>query len=133
MFIDLDHFKKLNDRYGHVLGDRVLENFAATLQESVREGDLAGRYGGEEFLVILPDERVEGAMAMAERLTQQLSSRPMAHADGVPLHVSVSIGIACLDDAEFRSARELIDAADQSMYRVKREGRDGTATFIETT
>ncbi|PWV78218.1 diguanylate cyclase domain-containing protein [Halomonas sp. A11-A] len=59
--------------------------------------------------------------------------RPMAHADGVPLHVTVSIGIACLDDAAFCSARELIDAADQSMYRVKREGRDGTATFFETS
>ncbi|MBE0490482.1 MAG: diguanylate cyclase [Halomonas sp.] len=129
VFIDLDHFKKLNDSYGHVLGDRVLENFAEALQESVREGDLAGRYGGEEFLVILPDERVEGAMVVANRLSQLLTMRPMAHADGVPLHVSVSIGIACLDDADFRSARELIDAADQSMYRVKREGRDGTATF----
>lgn len=131
VFIDLDHFKRLNDRFGHVLGDRVLERFAAALQSSVREGDLAGRYGGEEFLVILPDERAEGALAMAARLSQELSKRPMAHVEGEPLYVSVSIGIACIDDAPFGSARELIDAADQSMYRVKREGRGGAAVFTD--
>lgn len=129
VFIDIDHFKQLNDYYGHLLGDRVLESFAAALQESIREGDLAGRYGGEEFLVVLPDEQEEGAMAMASRLTQRLSSQPMVHAEGVPIHVSVSVGIACLEDADFGNAREMIDAADQSMYRVKREGRGGTATF----
>jgi len=129
VFIDLDHFKTLNDRHGHQLGDRVLENFAVALQESVREGDLAGRYGGEEFLVILPDERAEGAQAMATRLTEYLTARPMAHMDGAPLYVTVSIGIACLKDGPFQNARELIDAADQSMYGVKRSGRDGTATY----
>jgi len=131
VFIDIDHFKQLNDCYGHLLGDRVLECFAAALQESIREGDLAGRYGGEEFLVILPDEQAEGAMAMANRLTQRLSVQPMVHAEGMPIHVSVSIGIACLEDADFGNVREMIDAADQSMYRVKREGRGGTATFRE--
>nr|WP_246386265.1 GGDEF domain-containing protein [Halomonas campaniensis] len=129
VFIDLDHFKMLNDRHGHQLGDQVLENFAVALQESVREGDLAGRYGGEEFLVILPDERSEGAQAMANRLAECLTTRSMAHVDGVALHVTVSIGIACLDDGPFKNARELIDAADQSMYDVKRSGRDGSATY----
>lgn len=129
VFIDLDHFKRLNDRYGHMVGDRVLETFAAVLQAAVREGDLAARYGGEEFVVVLPDERAEGAMAMAARLSQALACRPMAHVEGEPIYVSVSIGIACFDDAEFCSARELIDAADQSMYRVKRGGRGGTAMF----
>ncbi|WP_404298411.1 diguanylate cyclase [Halomonas sp.] len=129
VFIDIDHFKRLNDCYGHLLGDQVLESFAAALQESIREGDLAGRYGGEEFLVVLPDEQEEGAMAMASRLTQRLTSRPLVHAEGMPIHVSVSIGIACLEHADFCSVRELIDAADQSMYRVKRKGRGGTATF----
>jgi diguanylate cyclase (GGDEF)-like protein len=129
VFIDLDHFKRLNDRYGHVVGDRVLETFASVLQATVREGDLAARYGGEEFVVVLPDECAEGATVMAARLCEALAKRPMTHVEGEPIHVSVSIGIACFDDAEFRSARELVDAADQSMYRVKRGGRGGTATF----
>lgn len=132
MFIDLDHFKNINDRHGHQLGDRVLEGFAVALQDSIREGDLAGRYGGEEFLVILPDEKTEGANAMATRLTERLSADPMAYVDGTPLHVSVSIGIACLDSGRFGNARELIDAADQSMYQVKRSGRGGTASYSTT-
>lgn len=125
LFIDLDHFKKLNDRHGHQLGDRVLERFAVALQESVREGDLAGRYGGEEFLVILPDESTKGARATANRLEKRLAEHPLAHVGGKPLHVTVSIGIACLGDGDFNNTRELIDAADQNMYRVKRSSRGG--------
>ncbi|GHE19690.1 GGDEF domain-containing protein [Halomonas urumqiensis] len=128
VFIDLDHFKRLNDTHGHQLGDQVLENFATTLQESIREGDLAGRYGGEEFLVILPDEHTTGATIMAARLTERLGGQPMAHADGKPLYVSVSIGIASLREGNFATPRDMIDAADHSMYRVKRSGRGGVAT-----
>ncbi|MCH4563692.1 GGDEF domain-containing protein [Halomonas sp. EGI 63088] len=130
VFIDLDHFKRLNDRHGHQLGDRVLANFATNLQEMIREGDLAARYGGEEFLVILPDEGVTGAEAMATRLSERLAIHPVARVDGESLHVSVSIGIACLDDADFRDARELIDAADQGMYQAKRNGRGSAHHFI---
>lgn len=129
MFIDLDHFKRLNDRYGHVVGDRVLEAFASVLQATVREGDLAARYGGEEFVVVLPDESAEGAGVIAARLSEALARRPMAHVGSEPIHVTVSIGIVCSNDADFRTANELIDAADQSMYRVKRGGRGGTETF----
>ncbi|MFY0990197.1 diguanylate cyclase [Halomonas sp. C05BenzN] len=123
VFIDLDHFKQLNDRHGHQFGDQVLTSFATNLQEMVREGDLAGRYGGEEFLVILPDEGATGAEAMARRLSRRLARQPVARVDGEPLHVTVSVGIACLSDADFRDAREMIDAADQGMYQAKRDGR----------
>ncbi|WP_085919691.1 sensor domain-containing diguanylate cyclase [Halomonas sp. CSM-2] len=129
VFIDLDHFKKLNDRFGHQTGDRVLERFGRVLGSLVREGDLAGRYGGEEFLIILPDESAKGAQRFAKRIAKRLAETPMETVDGKPLFVSVSIGIACLSDGGFGNGRELIDAADQSMYYIKRNGRGGISLY----
>lgn len=131
VFIDLDHFKQLNDQYGHQLGDQVLEKFGKALQALIREGDLAGRWGGEEFLVILPDENAKTAHVFARRIAQRLAKTPMAHDGEEPIHVSVSIGIACLGDGGFGSADELIDAADKSMYFIKRTGRGGIAIYGE--
>ncbi|MDQ7734124.1 diguanylate cyclase [Halomonas sp. SpR1] len=129
VFIDLDHFKKLNDQYGHQMGDNVLQTFGKTLQSLIRDGDLAGRWGGEEFLVVLPDEDAQSAQVFAKRIAQRLEKTPMAHDDQEPIHVSVSIGIACLDDGGFGSADELIDAADKSMYFIKHTGRGGIAIY----
>lgn len=129
VFIDLDHFKKLNDRFGHQTGDRVLERFGHVLGSLVREGDLAGRYGGEEFLIILPDETAKGAQRFAQRIAKRLAETPMETIDGRELFVSVSIGIACLSDGGFGNGRELIDAADQSMYFIKRTGRGGISMY----
>lgn len=131
VFIDLDHFKKLNDQYGHQMGDLVLENFGKALQSLIREGDLAGRWGGEEFLIILPDEDAKAAHVFAKRIAQRLEKTPMAHDEQEQIHVSVSIGIACLDDGGFGSPDELIDAADKSMYFIKRTGRGGIAVYGE--
>lgn len=131
VFIDLDHFKQLNDQYGHQMGDHVLEKFGKTLQALAREGDLAGRWGGEEFLVILPDENAKAAHQFAQRIAQRLEKTPMAYDDQNPLYVSVSIGIACLDDGEFNGAMQLIDAADKSMYFIKRTERGGIAVHGE--
>ena len=131
VFIDLDHFKKLNDQYGHQVGDLVLENFGKTLQALIREGDLAGRWGGEEFLIILPDESATAALVFARRIAQRLEKTPMAHNDQETIHVSVSIGIACLEDGGFGNADELIDAADKSIYFIKRTGRGGIAVYGE--
>ncbi|GAA0690226.1 sensor domain-containing diguanylate cyclase [Vreelandella titanicae] len=131
VFIDLDHFKKLNDQYGHQMGDNVLQKFGKTLQSLIREGDLAGRWGGEEFLVILPDEDAQAAQVFAKRIAQRLEKTPMAHNDQHPIYVSVSIGIACLNDGGFGDAGELIDAADKSMYFIKRTGRGGIAVYGE--
>ncbi|WP_185827459.1 sensor domain-containing diguanylate cyclase [Halomonas nitroreducens] len=128
LFIDLDHFKQLNDRHGHGLGDRVLINFASALRELVREGDLAGRYGGEEFVVILPGETSDGARVVASRLLALLVAQPMAEVAGEPLFVSASIGIASLEDAPIGSAQEMIATADRQMYRAKRDGRARVST-----
>lgn len=129
VFIDLDHFKVLNDRFGHQAGDEVLTRFGKVLASLIRVGDLAGRYGGEEFLVILPDEDAEGARRFAERITRRLQERPMARIEQEALYVSVSIGVACLTDGGFGNERELIDAADQSMYFIKRSGRGGVSVY----
>lgn len=129
MFIDLDHFKQLNDRHGHRFGDRVLVRFARTLKGMVRESDIAGRYGGEEFLVIMPKTRHGQAASLAGRLREALAERPLAHAGGNPVHVTASVGIASLGDADFATPNELIDAADQAMYGVKHGGRDGIACY----
>ncbi|WP_404376075.1 diguanylate cyclase [Vreelandella aquamarina] len=129
VFIDLDHFKALNDHYGHQAGDEVLAQFGKTLTSLIRVGDLAGRYGGEEFLVILPDEDATGAKRFAERITRRLRECPLARVGQEPVHVSVSIGVACLTDGGFGNERELIDAADQSMYFVKRSGRGGVSVY----
>mgnify|MGYP003337750859 CR=1 FL=1 len=129
VFIDLDHFKVLNDRYGHQAGDQVLAQFGSTLSALTRAGDLAGRYGGEEFLVLLPDETARTAEHFAERIAQRLQASPMVQVVHESLYISVSIGIACLDDGEFDNEREIIDAADQSMYTIKRAGRGGIAVY----
>ncbi|MGS2743698.1 sensor domain-containing diguanylate cyclase [Halomonas sp. LS-001] len=128
-FIDLDHFKQLNDKYGHQVGDKALERFGALLETIVREGDLAGRYGGEEFLVVLPDEEASGTQIMVERLIHELESRPIIYVEDKPVFITVSVGIACLSDDDFVDIRELIDVADQCMYQVKRSGRSGVAVY----
>lgn len=131
MFIDLDHFKRINDRFGHRFGDEVLIHFAAALSNMVRESDVAGRYGGEEFLVIMPNTRRQQAGILAERIREYLASQPLTQAEGEPLHVTASIGIVDLEDGEFESAAALVDAADQAMYGVKHDGRDGVGHYEE--
>lgn len=128
LFIDLDHFKRLNDRHGHAVGDSVLVHFAAALRELIREGDLAGRYGGEEFMVLLPGEEDSGARVVANRLLRLLETQPMGEAAGEPLFVSASIGIASLENGPFDTAAQMIDAADRQMYSAKRGGRARVST-----
>ncbi|UYO73285.1 diguanylate cyclase [Halomonas qinghailakensis] len=129
IFIDLDHFKVLNDRYGHQAGDLILERFGKTLASLIRKGDLAGRYGGEEFLIILPDETSQTAKQLAERIELHLKEQPMLTVDQEALYITASMGIACLSDGNFRNERDLIDAADQSMYFIKRSGRRGISVY----
>jgi diguanylate cyclase (GGDEF)-like protein len=129
VFIDLDHFKTINDRYGHLVGDNVLIGFAKLLSAIVRDGDLAGRFGGEEFLVILPGENGTAAKRFAERIAKRVQEQPMTWHDDEPVYVTVSIGVACSEDGGFAKSNELINAADQCMYFVKHSGRSGIALY----
>ena len=119
---DVDDFKDVNDRHGHPTGDIVLRDLAATLRETVREIDIPARWGGEEFAVILPNTGLEGAAQLAERLRFALAEREIASADGFPVHVTASFGVAASGPS--MTAGLLVEAADEALYRAKRAGKN---------
>lgn len=119
VMFDIDHFKKFNDTHGHDQGDRVLQTVARCLRETLRPFDFPCRYGGEEFVAILPDLAVAEALALAERLRQQVAA---AAIDG--LHVHISIGVACLPALAAATPAALLEAADAALYRAKEGGRN---------
>jgi diguanylate cyclase (GGDEF)-like protein len=119
---DLDWFKDVNDRHGHPSGDAVLREFARLLDESVRDVDLAGRWGGEEFLLILPGTDLNGGAQVAERIRLALARRIVLSADGSPIPVTASFGVAATPPAS--TAAELFSAADAALYEAKRNGKN---------
>lgn len=122
MMIDVDHFKRYNDTYGHLVGDKVLKLVAQVLKDSVRTVDLVSRYGGEEFSVLLLKTPLDGAVTVAERIRQKVEEQEVV-ASGEKTHVTVSIGIAELTP-QFRDAEKFIDQADQALYQAKADGRN---------
>jgi diguanylate cyclase (GGDEF)-like protein len=120
LMIDLDHFKQINDRYGHDRGDEVLAAVGAALQATLRASDFAGRWGGEEFMFLLPDTAVDGAVDLAERVREALSEIDLATVDGA---ITASIGIATIPD-HAGDAEHLERSADRALYTAKRKGRD---------
>jgi diguanylate cyclase (GGDEF)-like protein len=125
LMTDLDDFKSINDRWGHPFGDEVLREFAASLRESIRDIDLSGRWGGEEFAVVLPGTDVEGGAALAERIRANLRARAITAPDGEPVHVTASFGVAAYPQAEGKD--DLVAAADAALYEAKRAGKDQVA------
>jgi diguanylate cyclase (GGDEF)-like protein len=123
---DIDDFKNVNDRHGHPTGDEVLRQFARALQDTVREIDLAGRWGGEEFVVGLPGTDLAGGVRLAERVRAALAERTIEAPSGERLHVTASFGVATFDGRG--GLRELLAAADVALYRAKRAGKDRVAT-----
>ena len=123
---DLDDFKDVNDRYGHLAGDAALREFAAVLRENVREIDTAGRWGGEEFLVLLPGTDGAGATRLAARLRIVLEGRTILGADGTPLRVTASFGVASAPSAT--TWEELVADADAALYEAKRAGKNRVET-----
>ncbi len=119
--IDIDRFKSINDNYGHPVGDQVIRSLAWLLRGRLRSTDLIGRYGGEEFIVALPGAGINRAMALLERIREDFSELPHAHAHGT-LRASFSCGVATL--ADFGNGVDLIQAADDSLLQAKRQGRN---------
>jgi two-component system cell cycle response regulator len=124
LVLDIDYFKSINDSHGHDAGDDVLREFALRIKRSIRGIDLACRFGGEEFVVVMPETDIAVAAMVAERLRRRIAAEPFAiNAGGNSIPVTISIGIAALRGAEDNAA-SVLKRADQALYRAKRDGRN---------
>lgn len=122
LMFDIDHFKTINDTYGHQAGDRVIQNLAELVSRSIRDSDLAGRYGGEEFAVLLPDVTSAGARLLAERLRRKVEASEVVH-EGQVIRYTISVGVADLTET-CTTYERFIQRADEALYRSKHEGRN---------
>ncbi len=120
---DLDHFKRVNDTYGHVAGDAVLVEVAARMKNNIRIYDSAGRYGGEEFLLVLPGCTTEEAMIIANRILESISKEPVMF-NNIPIMVTISLGVAVNRTGEKTKTTELVQLADAALYKAKQNGRN---------
>jgi diguanylate cyclase (GGDEF)-like protein len=120
--LDIDHFKKVNDRYGHLTGDDVLEKVALLMRQSIRDADTVGRYGGEEFIIILPRTDLSSALNVAERVQKTIASSEMKDSKGDVFSITVSQGVSIYEagDDEY----SLISRADNALYEAKGNGRN---------
>jgi two-component system cell cycle response regulator len=130
--LDLDHFKTVNDTYGHPAGDAVLSELGGMLKEYIRESDLLCRYGGEEFAIILTNTEPEKARVVCERFREMVAWHEFSY-NGFSFHVTVSIGIASYDSTSNPSVLELIELADKALYRAKNAGRNNVVECADST
>jgi diguanylate cyclase (GGDEF)-like protein len=133
MYIDVDHFKQINDRVGHQSGDEVLRGVAERIKAELRLSDALGRFGGEEFVVLLGDADAADALNVAERIRQSIAEQPLPLNNGEALDVTVSVGIASLRPADHAetveaTARDFLTRADRALYRAKEGGRNRVMT-----
>ncbi|MCS6914333.1 MAG: diguanylate cyclase [Myxococcales bacterium] len=129
LVIDIDHFKRINDTYGHAAGDAVLKTVAAGIREMLRRSDVCGRYGGEEFVVIAPELTAEGAVVLAERIRKHVAAMHIPAPGGQGdepkiIRVTVSIGVASFDQGADAPIADLMHRADTALYQAKNQGRD---------
>jgi two-component system, cell cycle response regulator len=127
LMVDLDHFKGVNDTYGHLAGDQVLRDVALLLQHEVRSVDIVARYGGEEFIVVLPETSTEGAVTFAERIRERIEAQTF-ESTGHSLLLTTSIGVATFPSPRVASMEDLVARADEALYRAKAEGRNRVRT-----
>jgi diguanylate cyclase (GGDEF)-like protein len=135
IMLDLDHFKNFNDVFGHEIGDRMLRHFAKTVTASMRETNLAARFGGEEFIVVLPDTNTKSCTLVAERIRKAVMSMVVPSNTEKPLpQLTVSIGIAVFPE-HGQNLEEVIQASDKALYESKRLGRNRVtaASVLEST
>jgi len=132
IMLDIDHFKSVNDRYGHLVGDQALKMVADTLKANIREYDRVGRWGGEEFVVILPSTTLEEAATIAERLRVNVSSAELAldNSPGDVLQLQISLGVAGTRGGEGVNLDTLVDRADEMLYQAKERGRNQVCTYM---
>jgi two-component system cell cycle response regulator len=121
--IDIDFFKKVNDTYGHAVGDEVLKAISKRYADSVRSTDLVARYGGEEFAVMMPETELDDAVVFAEKIRALVEDTPIETQAG-PIQATVSLGVSNVPYTKIHSSKELIVAADKALYRAKRNGRN---------
>lgn len=127
VMFDIDHFKQVNDAHGHPAGDKVIQAVADVVREQVRDTDYAGRYGGEEFVVLLPDIDSAGGLLFAERLRQRVESLLVTY-EGQVIPFTISLGVADLS-AVVEGYQQLIERADQALYAAKKAGRNQTKVY----
>lgn len=127
---DLDHFKKVNDTYGHTAGDQVLKETGRIFLNILRKGDIGARFGGEELVFALREAPLPGARVFAERIRSLVASHPYLY-EGKRIPVTVSLGVATLVDENYRTASELLKAADAALYRAKQAGRNRVMTTMD--
>lgn len=130
LILDIDFFKRVNDTYGHLSGDKVLKAIASAMTQRSREQDYVGRFGGEEFLIILPNTGSEGALLMADALRRAVEAFPFAAVSGEAIAITVSIGLCALSQLPDPNCDDLIGAADQALYRAKASGRNRVEVFV---
>ena len=124
LMVDLDHFKNINDTYGHLFGDAVLRRSAEIIRRNIRETDFATRYGGDEFLIILPHTGLDRAKFLAKRIHADLKAHPFLPPSGEKIHQSASIGIGYYPHAQVEDCESLIKLVDEALYMAKEQGRD---------
>ena len=125
VLLDVDHFKDVNDSYGHQKGDEILVTFASVLKKFCRANDTAARYGGEEFLMILPQSNAQGAFKIAERVREEIMKMSFVGNDS-KFSVTTSCGVAELNRDYMKNTDQLINVADNAMYEAKNSGRNKT-------
>lgn len=122
--LDIDHFKQMNDQYGHYVGDRALQHLVALVKSNLRETDLFSRVGGEEFIILLKNNSLSETEKIAERIRRSIAETPLKLAQREPITLTVSIGVSHSNLPTTLALQELVNQADQALYQAKTRGRN---------
>ena len=127
---DLDHFKKINDTYGHLAGDYVIKELGSQILSCLRKGDVVGRYGGEEIIFLLRETPLRGAHTFAEKMRKLIENHPFIY-EGKKIPVTISLGLASFTMDNYKSTSEFIKVADDFLYKAKQSGRNKVCSSLD--